>query len=60
MKQSVHHLCQVFGECHVIVYALCSQLGIVAVEADEGGVRELCRHALEGETDDDGGVETNT
>ena len=30
---------------------------IVAVEADKGGLWELCCHALEGETDDDGRVE---
>ena len=40
-----------------MLHALCSQLRIVAVEANEGGLWELCRHALEGETDDDRGVE---
>ena len=40
-----------------MLHALCSQLRIVAVEADKDGLRELCGHALEGKTDDDGGVE---
>ena len=46
-----------FGECHVPADALRGQLRIVAVEAYEGGVRKLRCHLLEGETDDDGGVE---
>ena len=48
------------GESHVSADALCSQLGIVAVEADECGVWESCSHLLEGKADDDGRVETYT
>lgn|GEM_PF-6583045 len=54
------YLLHAFGESHVSADALCSQLGIIAVEADKHGVWELCGHLLEGETDDDGSVETYT
>ena len=50
-------LLHAFGECHVATDALGGQLRIVTVEADEGGVRESCRHLLEGEADDDRSVE---
>ena len=36
------------------------QLWIVAVEAHQRGLGELCCHALEGEADDDGRVETHS
>ena len=45
------------GEGNEALHAFCCQLRIVAIEADEGGLRELGSHALKGETDDDGGVE---
>lgn len=50
-------LLHAFGECHVATDALGGQLRIVTVEADEGGVWELCGHLFEGEADDDGSVE---
>jgi len=51
------YLLHAFGECHVATDALGGQLRIVTVEADEGGVWELCGHLFEGEADDDGSVE---
>ena len=57
MTELGHYLCEFFGEWNEALHALCRQLWIVAVEADEGGLRELCSHALEGKTDNDGGVE---
>ena len=46
-----------FRKSHVSADALCSQLGIIAVEADKRGVWESCSHLFEWETDDDGRVE---
>ena len=57
---SYDYLLHAFGESHVSADALCSQLGIIAVEADERGVWESCSHLFEWETDDDGRVETYT
>ena len=57
MTELGNYLCEFFGEWNEALHALCRQLWIVAVEADEGGIRELGRHALEGETDDNRGVE---
>ena len=54
------YLLHAFGESHVSADALCSQLGIIAVEADKRGVWESCSHLFEWETDDDGRVETYT
>ena len=56
----IHDLMQVFGEGgEAIVGELHGGLRIVAVETDEGSLRELCSHLFEGEADDDGGVETH-
>ena len=52
------YLLHAFGESHVSADTLCSQLGIIAVEADKRGVWESCGHLFEWETDDDGRVET--
>ena len=56
----IQDLLHAFGESHVSADALCSQLGIIAVEADKRGVWESCSHLFEWETDDDGRVETYT
>ena len=56
----IQDLLHAFGESHVSADALCSQLGIITVEANECGVWESCSHLLEGETNDDGRVETYT
>ena len=54
------NLLHAFGESHVSADALCSKLGVIAVEADKRGVWESCSHLFEWETDDDGRVETYT
>ena len=54
------YLLHAFGESHVSADALCSQLGIIAVEADKRGVWESCSHLFEWKADDDGRVETYT
>ena len=54
------YLLHAFRKSHVSADALCSQLGIIAVEADKRGVWESCSHLFEWETDDDGRVETYT
>ena len=53
LKNLLHAFC----ECHVATDALGGQLRIVTIEADEGGVWELCGHLLEGEANDDRSVE---
>ena len=54
------YLLHAFGESHVSADALCSQLGIIAVEADKRDVWESCSHLFEWKADDDGRVETYT